>query len=62
MTPDELAEMLDVTPDTLREWRRLQTGPDYVKTGKLIMYREVDVAKWVEMNVVPVDRSSPRSG
>lgn len=57
MTTDELAVMLDVTPDTLREWRRLKSGPDFVKTGKGVMYRESDVQDWLKRNVVLVARA-----
>lgn len=57
MTSDELAAMLEVAVETLREWRRLKQGPDYVKTGKSVMYREVDIAQWLERNVVPSYRS-----
>lgn len=57
LTQDELALMLDVSPDTLREWRRLKQGPDFVKTGKGVMYREVDVQEWLKRNVVPVVRA-----
>ena len=49
--------MLEVTVETLREWRRLQQGPDFVKAGKSIMYRESDVMEWLKMNIVPVIRS-----
>ena len=49
--------MLDVTTDTLREWRRLKQGPDFVKTGKGVMYRETDLQDWLKRNVVPVVRS-----
>lgn len=59
LTPAELAAMLEVSEDTLREWRRLKQGPDFVKCGKTVMYREADVTKWLEMNVVPTNRSSP---
>ena len=56
VTQDELALMLDVSADTLREWRRLKQGPDFVKTGKGVMYREVDIQEWLSLNVVPVMR------
>ena len=52
LTPDELGSMLEVTVETLREWRRLKQGPDYVKTGKSVMYREVDVTSWLGRNVI----------
>lgn len=50
--------MLDVSAETLREWRRLRQGPDFVKAGKGIMYREVDIQNWLKLNVVPVSRVS----
>lgn len=56
ITQEELALMLDVSADTLREWRRLKQGPDFVKTGKGVMYREVDIQEWLSLNVVPVMR------
>lgn len=58
VTQEDLALALDVSVDTLREWRRLKQGPDFVKTGKNVMYREVDVQEWLERNVVPVIRNS----
>lgn len=54
MQPEELAVMLDVSTDTLREWRRTQRGPDYVRAGKNVLYRESDVKAWLNRNVVPV--------
>jgi predicted DNA-binding transcriptional regulator AlpA len=57
VTPEDLAAALDVSVDTLREWRRLKQGPDFVKTGKSVMYREIDVQEWLERNVVPVIRN-----
>lgn len=56
ITPEELAIVLAVTPETLSEWRRLKQGPDYVKTGKRVMYRLSDVQDWLKRNVVPVVR------
>lgn len=57
MTQEELALILDVSVDTLREWRRLRQGPDFVKAGKGVMYREVDIHDWLKLNVVPVTRT-----
>lgn len=57
LSPLELATILDVTTETLREWRRLRQGPDFVKTGKGVMYREIDVHDWMSRNVVPVVRA-----
>lgn len=52
LTADELALVLEITPDTLREWRRLKQGPDFVKAGKNVMYRQKDVLEWLAVNVV----------
>lgn len=57
ITQEDLALLLDVSVDTLREWRRLKQGPDFVKTGKGVMYREVDIQDWLKRNVVPVVRA-----
>lgn len=56
ITQEDLSLLLDVSVDTLREWRRLKQGPDFVRTGKGVMYREVDIQEWLERNVVPVVR------
>ena len=58
LTQEDLALLLDVSADTLREWRRLKQGPDFVKAGKGIMYREVDIQNWLKLNVVPVSRAN----
>lgn len=57
LTQDELALLLEVTTETLREWRRLRQGPDFVKAGKGVMYRESDIQDWLKLNVVPVTRT-----
>lgn len=56
ITPEDLARVLDVSVDTLAEWRRLERGPDYVKTGKRVMYRLADVQDWMQRNIVLVTR------
>ena len=56
VTQEELAVTLELSVDTLREWRRLKQGPDFVRTGKSVMYREVDIQDWLKRNVVPVIR------
>lgn len=56
ITQEEFADMLDITVETIREWRRLGQGPDFVKTGKGVMYRDTDILEWLKLNVVPVVR------
>ena len=57
ITQSELADLLEVTRETLREWRRLKQGPDYVRLGKAVMYRETDVQEWLKRNAVPATKS-----
>ena len=56
ITQEEFALMLDVSVETVCEWRRLKRGPDFVKTGKGVMYREADILEWLSLNVVTVIR------
>lgn len=55
---DELAEILEVKPQTLATWRAEERGPDYVKLGKSVFYRKADVLDWVNANVVVTRRVS----
>lgn len=55
---DELAEVLDVKPQTLAAWRAEERGPDYVKLGKSVFYRKADVLEWINANVVLTRRAS----
>lgn len=43
--------------DLLRSKLGLITQEDFVKTGKGVMYREVDIQEWLKRNVVPVVRA-----
>lgn len=47
LTLDEVAQMLRKTPAQLRWMRHNQTGPKSAKIGGRVMYREQDVADWV---------------
>lgn len=50
VTCSELAETLQVTEGTLREWRRLNTGPAFVRVGKQVVYYLEDVQQWLVKN------------
>lgn len=58
LTQHQLAELLNVQTTTLREWRRLGKGPDFVKIEKAVYYRLEDVQKWIKLNVVPTNRAT----
>lgn len=49
LTPDETAERLGVLTNTLDAWRctRRYDLP-YVKVGRLVRYREIDVEAFIE--------------
>jgi predicted site-specific integrase-resolvase len=49
LTPQEVAEMLQVTETTLKQWRAAGTGPSYVRLNrKTIRYAEEHVRHWIE--------------
>lgn len=50
MTTDRLAEYLEVTPQALANMRMHGTGPKYIKVGRGIRYRWVDVETWMHEN------------
>jgi len=42
------ARMLSVSPDFLRKFRRTGGGPAYLRLGRVIRYRHVDLVAWLE--------------
>lgn len=48
MTTEEAAALLDVQPNTLAKWRRLDAGPPFVKVGRNVRYRRRDLAEWLD--------------
>jgi excisionase family DNA binding protein len=57
-TPDRLneeqaAEYLGVAEQTLQNWRcRKRYNLPYIRVGRLIRYRKVDLDKWLESRLV----------
>lgn len=54
ISPEELAASLGNTEQTLAGWRSNGTGPKYVKLGKGVFYRLVDIHSWIEASVTSV--------
>jgi phage terminase Nu1 subunit (DNA packaging protein) len=54
LTRGEVAELLNVSVDTLRKWRELGTGPAITKLGAgknaLVRYSRGDLAVWLRQN------------
>ncbi|MFD5218060.1 helix-turn-helix transcriptional regulator [Streptomyces tendae] len=48
LTLPEAAAQLRRPVNTLRHWRYVGTGPASFRMGRRVMYREEDVAAWVE--------------
>ena len=44
----EAAEIISVSPQTLRNWRYLGRGPAYSKRGSLIRYKIQDLLDYME--------------
>ena len=45
------AEYIGVQPCTMEAWRSRGGGPKYVKVGRLVKYREADLAAFIESRV-----------
>lgn len=43
-----LAEFLDVHTNTLRRMRNQKRGPAWIKIARRVLYREADIAAWIE--------------
>ncbi len=48
MTTKELAELLQIAPGTLCNWRVQGYGPRFVKFGQRVLYRKDEVKQFVE--------------
>lgn len=47
ITPEQLAEALQVPVSTLYKWRAAGTGPQSIKVGKYIRYRPAAVESYL---------------
>jgi predicted DNA-binding transcriptional regulator AlpA len=53
MNDKELAEMLEIGVQTLRNMRARRQGPPYIKIGRrTVRYREADVEKFLSANTI----------
>jgi predicted site-specific integrase-resolvase len=46
LTPDQVAERYQISPDSLKEWRYKGRGPKFLRIGKRVRYREADLLRW----------------
>ena len=53
----QAARLLGVKPTTLTAWRcRGETGPPFVKVGRLVRYRPADIEAFIRTNTVRTNR------
>lgn len=50
LTPEEVAAMAGVDPETVKNWRIARTGPPYTKMGKAVLYRREAILRWLAAN------------
>lgn len=48
LSPEELAEYLNVPTSTLRGWRGRGVDPPSIKLGQHVRYRQADVDTWLD--------------
>lgn len=51
LSEGDLADLLDITKETLQVWRSEGKGPPFTRLGKSIFYRIQDFQNWVAGNV-----------
>jgi excisionase family DNA binding protein len=47
LTEQETAALLRCSVPTLRRWRRLGTGPAFIKSGRKVLYRRTTLDAWL---------------
>jgi predicted DNA-binding transcriptional regulator AlpA len=57
LTPDEAAEFLSLSIETLAQWRSQRRGPPYIKLeSRLVRYRASELEEYLSERVVsPLD-------
>jgi predicted DNA-binding transcriptional regulator AlpA len=56
LTPEQTAELLQITVNSLAEMRQDGNGPDFVRLGhRTVRYREDDVDEFIMSNLVELD-------
>lgn len=56
LTTEDVAEIARASASTVRYWRHMGTGPRSARVGRRVLYRETDVAAWLDQRF-----SNPRS-
>lgn len=52
LAPGDVARVIGVPVATLANWRSGRTGPAFLKVGRHVRYRRVDLDEWIASRVV----------
>jgi len=56
MNPEQAAEYLGVSSETLAQWRSQRRGPEYIKLeGRLVRYRMSALESYLETRIVQTE-------
>lgn len=55
-TANEVSEQTLVPVGTLRYWRHIGTGPESIKLGRRVVYRQSAVDAWIEAQAAATTR------
>jgi len=56
MNEKQVSELLGVSVQTLRNWRHLRKGPDYIKMGRAVRYHMDDLQTYIDEKRVNLER------
>ncbi|MFW5453763.1 helix-turn-helix transcriptional regulator [Thioalkalivibrio sulfidiphilus] len=48
LTTEQAAELLGLKRTTLEAWRCRGGGPQFIKLGRAVRYRQADLEEWIE--------------
>ena len=49
---EQAARILKVSPRTLQNWRVRGIGPSFIRAGRMIRYRPLDLTNWLQLKTV----------
>ena len=61
LTTEEAAEMLQMSPASLAQWRSRELGPPYIKFEGTVRYQAEEIGKWLKSRAVKPGRPGSRS-
>jgi len=62
LTPEEVVARYrdELTLGTLRNWRAMRVGPDFIKIGKAVLYPQASLDAWDKQNLVSCNTQKRR--